>query len=93
MFTPGYITLQEAIEATPMSYLANRTLLPNILQILLLFLTVLFDPYILKKQRQIMFAIIALELSLIVQDLISSYLNTIICLFAHMKLRLSYELM
>lgn len=75
MFTPGYITLQEAIEATPMSYLANRTLLPNILQILLLFLTVLFDPYILKKQRQIMFAIIALELSLIVQDLISSYLN------------------
>ena len=47
MFTPGYITLQEAIEATPMSYLANRTLLPNILQILLLFLTVLFDPYIL----------------------------------------------
>ena len=75
MFTPGYITLQEAIEATPMSYLANRALLPNILQILLLFLTVLFDPYILKKQRKIMFAIIALELSLIVQDLISSYLN------------------
>ena len=75
MFTSGYITMQEAIEATPLSYLANRALLPNILQILLLFLTVLFDPYILKKQRKIMFAIIALELSLIVQDLISSYLN------------------
>ena len=76
MFTPGYITLQEAIEATPMSYLANRALLPNLLQILLLFLTVLFDPYILKKQRRTMFAIIALELSLIGQDLVSSYLNT-----------------
>ena len=75
MLSPGYITLQEAIEATPLSYLANRALLPNLLQILLLFLTVLFDPYILKKQRRIMFAIIALELSLIGQDLISSYLN------------------
>jgi hypothetical protein len=59
-----------------MSYLANRALLPNLLQILLLFLTVLFDPYILKKQRRIMFAIIVLELSLIGQDLISSYSNT-----------------
>ncbi len=76
MFTPGYITLQEAIEASPVSYLANRALLPNLLQILLLFLTVLFDPYILKKQRRIMFAIIALELSLIGQDLASAYLNT-----------------
>ena len=76
MITPGYITLQEAIEATPLSYLANRALLPNLLQILLLFLTVLYDPYILKKQRRIMFAIIALELSLIGQDLISAYLNT-----------------
>ena len=52
MFTPGYITLQEAIEVTPMSYLANRALLPNILQILLLFLTVLFDPYILKNKER-----------------------------------------
>lgn len=76
MFTPGYITMQEAIEATPLSYLANRALLPNLLLILLLFLTVLFDPYILKKQRRIMFAIIALEVSLIVQDLVSAYLNT-----------------
>ena len=76
MFTPGYITMQEAIEATPLSYLANRALLPNLLQILLLFLIVLYDPYILKKQRRIMFAIIALELSLIGQDLISAYLNT-----------------
>jgi hypothetical protein len=76
MFTPGYITLQEAIEASPISYLANRALLPNLLQLLLLFLTVLFDPYILKKQRRIMFAIIGLELSLIGLDLISSYLNT-----------------
>ena len=59
-----------------MSYLAIRALLPNLLQILLLFLTVLFDPYILKKQRRIMFAIIALELSLIGQDLASAYLNT-----------------
>ena len=48
MITPGYITMQEAIEATPLSYLANRALLPNLLQILVLFLTVLFDPYILK---------------------------------------------
>ena len=76
MSTPGYITLKEAIEATPLSYLANRALLPNLLQILLLFLTVLFDPYILKKQRRIMFAIIALVLSLIGQDLASAYLNT-----------------
>ena len=76
MFTPGYITMQEAIEATPLSYLANRALLPNLLQILLLFLIVLFDPYILKKQRRIMFAIIALELSLVGQDLASAYLNT-----------------
>ena len=76
MFTPGYITMQEAIEATPLSYLANRALLPNLLIILLLFLTVLYDPYILKKQRRIMFAIIALELSLIGQDLASAYLNT-----------------
>ena len=76
MITPGYITMQEAIEATPLSYLANRALLPNLLQILVLFLTVLFDPYILKKQRKFMFAIIALELSLIGQDLISAYLNT-----------------
>ena len=76
MFTPGYITMQEAIEATPLSYLANRALLPNLLLILLLFLTVLFDPYILKKQRRIMFAIIALEVSLIAQDLVSAYLNT-----------------
>ena len=76
MFTSGYITMQEAIEATPLSYLVDRALLPNILQILLLFLTVLYDPYILKKQRRIMFAIIALELSLIGQDLIASYLNT-----------------
>ena len=76
MITPGYITMQEAIEATPLSYLANRALLPNLLQILLLFLIVLYDPYILKKQRRIMFAIIALELSLIGQDLISAYLNT-----------------
>lgn len=75
MITSGYITMQEAIEATPLSYLANRALLPNLLQILLLFLTVLFDPYILKKQRRIMFAIIVLELSLIGQDLISAYLN------------------
>ena len=75
MFTSGYITMQEAIEATPLSYLANRALLPNLLQILLLFLTVLFDPYILKKQRRIMFAIIVLELSLIGQDLVSAYLN------------------
>jgi len=76
MITPVYITLQEAIEATPLSYLADRALLPNLLQILLLFLTVLFDPYILKKQRRIMFAIIALELSLVGQDLIAAYLNT-----------------
>ena len=77
MFATGYIiTLQEAIEATPLSYLANRALLPNLLQILLLFLTVVFDPYILKKQRRIMFAIIALVLSLIGQDLASAYLNT-----------------
>ena len=76
MITPGYITMQEAIEATPLSYMANRALLPNLLQILVLFLTVLFDPYILKKQRKFMFAIIALELSLIGQDLISAYLNT-----------------
>ena len=76
MITPGYITMQEAIEATPLSYLANRALLPNLLQILVLFLTVLFDPYILRKQRKFMFAIIALELSLIGQDLISAYLNT-----------------
>ena len=76
MFTPGYITLQEAIDASPVSYLANRALLPNLLQILLLFLVVLYDPYILKKQRRIMFAIIALELSLIGQDLASAYLNT-----------------
>ena len=52
MFTSGYITMQEAVEATPLSYLANRALLPNFLQILLLFLIVLFDPYILKKQRR-----------------------------------------
>jgi len=76
MFTPGYITMQEAIEATPLSYLANRALLPNLLQLLLLFLIVLYDPYILKKQKRIMFAIIALELSLIGQDLASAYLNT-----------------
>ena len=63
-------------EATPLSYLANRALLPNLLQILVLFLTVLFDPYILKKQSKFMFAIIALELSLIGQDLASAYLNT-----------------
>ena len=75
MLTSGYITLQEAIEATPISYLANRALLPNLLQILLLFLTVLCDPYILKKQRRIMFIIIALELSLVLQDLVSAYLN------------------
>jgi len=76
MITPGYITMQEAIEATPLSYLANRALLPNLLQILLLFLFVLYDPYILRKQRRIMFAIITLELSLIGQDLASAYLNT-----------------
>jgi len=76
MITPGYITMQEAIEATPLSYLANRSLLPNLLQLLLLFLTVLYDPYILKKQRRIMFAIIVLELSLVGQDLASAYLNT-----------------
>ncbi len=45
MFTPGYITLQEAIDATPMSYLANRALLPNLLQILLLFLTAAIPTY------------------------------------------------
>lgn len=75
MSASGYITMREAMEAFPMSYLANRALLPNLLQILLLFLTVLYDPYILKKQRRIMLAIIALIFSLVGQDLVAAHLN------------------
>ena len=75
MSTSGYITMQEAIQAAPLPFLANRALLPNLLQILLLFLTVLFDPYILKKQRRIMLVIIALIFSMVGQDLVADQLS------------------
>ena len=55
-----------------------HALLPLLLQILILFLAVWIDPYILKKQRRVMALIGLLALSLVVENIISIYLTEVI---------------
>ena len=54
----------------------SRALVPVLLQVLILFLAVWIDPYILKKQRRIMTLIAVLVLSIVVENIIAAYLET-----------------
>ena len=66
MLTHDVASIKEAVIYFNASLLGDGVMVTILLQMALLFLTVCIDPYILKKQKRIIMAIIALIVTLIV---------------------------
>ena len=75
MLTHNVASFKEAVIYFNASLLGDGVMVTILLQMALLFLTVCIDPYILKKQKRIIVAIIALIVTLIVSDVFSTWLE------------------
>ena len=75
MLTHDIASVKEAVIYFNASLLGDGVMVTMLLQMVLLFLTVCCDPYILKKQRRIIMAIIVLIVSLIVTEVFSTWLE------------------
>ena len=75
MLTHDVASIKEAVIYFNASLLGDGVMVTMLLQIALLFLTVCIDPYILKKQKRIIMAIIALIVTLIVSEVFTTWLE------------------
>ena len=75
MLTHDVASFEEAVIYFNASLLGDGVMVTMLLQMVLLFLTVCIDPYILKKQKRIIMAIIALIVTLIVSEVFTTWLE------------------